>query len=207
MNPVLRTAAVAAALVLAAAGQAQAADLQSASFVDEATAGGDYYLDGNALGAVFHFSTAVKVDSIGGNFTAYGDGNAIYGALVSLSGLSSLATSAIAHVEFTPVGGDQTVALAGVQVAAGDYAVVFGSGLWGTQGSSGLVAAQEAAGSSAAFVKFVGVDATGAASDFTQDTLRVTASVTPVPEAASAWMMVAGLAALAGFARQRARRA
>ncbi|CAM3641562.1 PEP-CTERM sorting domain-containing protein [Roseateles saccharophilus] len=206
MQALLRTAAAAAALTLAAGAHAVVAApfYESASFVDESVANGDYYIDATRfLGAGFTVSQAEAVSAIGGNFTQYGDGNNIFGAIVKLDGngglQGQLSANVVAEAVFTPTGGDQSVALNTV-LQPGQYAVVFGSGLFGTTGSSGLVAGQAAIGSPS----FLQYDGSGV-SAFTGDTLRVTVNaVSAVPEPASALLFATGAMALGLLRRRRA---
>lgn len=197
MQALIRTAvAAASALALASAAHADTPFFQSASFVDESVANGDYYLDSTRfLGATFTVTQAEAVSAIGGNFTQYGDGNNIFGAIVTLNGNGGL--NVVASALFTPVGGEQSVALNTV-LQPGQYAVVFGSGLFGATGSSGLVGSQTAIGSPS-FLQYDG----SSVSAFTDDTLRVTVNaVSAVPEPTSALLFATGALAL-GLLRRR----
>lgn len=204
MQALIRTAAATAALTLVASAHAVVAApfYQSASFVDESVANGDYYLDNTRfLGATFTVTQAEAVSAIGGNFTQYGDGNNIFGAIVKLDGSGGLqgqlSANVVAEALFTPTGGDQSVALNTV-LQPGQYAVVFGSGLFGANGSSGLVGSQTAIGSPS-FLQYDG----SSVSTFTDDTLRVTVNaVSAVPEPTSALLFATGALAL-GLLRRR----
>lgn len=206
MQILFRTAVAAATLALAAGAHADTPFFQSASFVDEATSQGDFSVyDGKFLGAVFTVTQAEAVSAIGGNFTQYSDGD-IFGAIVRLAPGASLpgeltAANTVAHAVFTPStgGGDQSVSLSTV-LQPGRYAVVFGAGLFGTTGYSGLVSGQGALG----VPSFVAYDG-GTASAFTDDTLRVTVNaVAAVPEPATALLWAAGAIALGLVRRRRA---
>jgi len=206
MQALLRTATAVAALALASAAHADTPFFQSAGFVDESVSNGDFYIDNTRyLGAVFTVSQAEAVSAIGGNFTINGDGGAIFGAIVKLSSGNTLpadvAGNAVAEAVFTPTGGDQSVALNTV-LQPGQYAVVFGAGLFGTTGASGLVSGQTAVGTPS-LVQYAGSPL--AASQFTDDTLRVTVNaVSAVPEPASALLLVTGGIALGLLRRRRA---
>jgi len=206
MQALFRNAVAVAALALVSAAHADTPFYQSASFVDESVAGGDFFIDNTRyLGAIFTVSQAETVSAIGGNFTANGDGNAIFGAIVKLAPGAALpanvASNAVAETTFTPTGGDQSVALNTV-LQPGQYAVVFGSGLFGATGSSGLVSGQTAIGTPS-FVQYNGSPL--AAGQFTDDTLRVTVNaVSAVPEPTSALLFAMGAVALGLMRRRRA---
>lgn len=206
MQALLRTATAVATLALASAAHADTPFYQSASFVDESVSGGDFLIDSTRyLGAIFTVSQAEAVSAIGGNFTLNGDGNPIFGAIVKLAPGAALpadvAANAVAETTFTPAGGDQSVALNTV-LQPGQYAVVFGSGLFGTHGYSGLVSGQAAIGTPS-FVQYNGSPL--AAGAFTDDTLRVTVNaVSAVPEPASVLLFATGAIALGLLRRRRA---
>ncbi len=204
-----RTGALALATTMLCAAGAHAAEpvlYQSAALVAfGADEPGDYYIDaGRGIGSAFQLTQAADVSAIGGYFSMYSDG-AIFGAIVPLASLTSLPSApvdanAIAHVVFTPDGSDQTVALS-AHLAPGYYGVVFGSGLFGANGTSGLVSSQLSAGNTTF---------SGAGSSWTSwgdsDTRSVVYGVTAVPEPAPWAMLAAGLIACGGWAwRTRAR--
>ncbi len=204
MQSLFRATAAAAVFMLAAASAQADTFYQSASFVDESNAIGSYFIDNTRyLGAVFSVNTLEAVSAIGGNFTQYGDGNNIFGAIVKLAAGNTLpgdlASNTVAEVLFTPNGGDQSVALSTV-LTAGNYAVVFGSGLFGATGYSGLVDSQNAVGTPS-FVQYSGDTLT--ASNFTDATLRLTVEAAPVPEPSTALMGLAGAMLSIGIARRR----
>ena len=207
MHAILRIATLSAATaLLPLAAHAVTPFFESASFVDESVANGDYPIyDTRYLGAVFTVNSAEQVNAIGGNFTAYGDGNSIFGAIVPVGGSGmpgDVATTAVAWALFTPTGGDQTVALNNT-LQPGKYALVFGSGLFGATGYSGLVAAQTAIGAPT----FVDYPDGTTASAFGDDTLRLTvyATAAAVPEPSMLVLWCAGSLGLLAL-RSRARK-
>lgn len=207
----LRAAAFAAAILAAALPLAAHADttiVDTGAFVDESVAGGAYFIDASRyLGVQFTLGSAVDLSSIGGNFTAYGDGGSIFGAIVPVVGgqAGDVATTALAEALFTPAGGEQSAALH-VVLNPGTYAVVFGSGLFGATGASGLVGGQGTLGAPSFLQYADGGSGTLTASGFGDDTLRITVTASAVPEPASVAMMCAGLLAMGAAARRRDRR-
>jgi len=184
--------AITATLPLAA----QAGSYQTASFVDESVSAGDYFIDSSRfLGATFKVASSEKVSMVGGNFTQYGDGGTLFAAIVAGNG------KVLAETLFTPTGGEQSVAL-DAMLAAGSYSVVFGSGLYGATGSSGLVSGQNAIGTPS-FVQYGGT--LSGATAFTGDTLRVTMLTSAVPEPSTALLWAAGMLSLGLLTRRRTR--
>jgi hypothetical protein len=165
---------------------------------------GGYFIDSSTyIGASFHLSSATTISGIGGNFTQYSD-TSIFGAIVSLDPVTGmpndLLSNSLGHVVFAPSlsGGDQTAALP-LKLAAGDYGVVFGSGLWGATGYSGFVGGQGGLGTN----EFASYDGGASWSSWSNpDEIRLT--VTAVPEPSEWAMMLAGLG-LAGTVIRRRR--
>jgi hypothetical protein len=100
------------------------------------------------LGARFHLSSGAVIDGMGGHLFAGSGGNGlIFGALVRLTSLTDVPDSAdlstpdvLALTTFQlPAGpsADTFTSIAPIGVPAGDYAIVFGSGLFGATGSAG----------------------------------------------------------------------
>ncbi len=154
MTPTRTRAALAAFTVLGIA--ALAAPVSAETYLQTATAGnpstGSYsiYGDGtnagsNFIGATFALSNTATIADVGATFDGYASGDPIFAAIVSVPSLagvpafapSALAGNALAETTFTPSAGDVSVALP-VTLAAGTYAVVFGSGLFGATGTVGL---------------------------------------------------------------------
>lgn len=194
-----------AALSSASAFAADPIVYQSAAFVDYTTSAepGGYFLDNTqSIGAAFQITQATDVTSIGGYFTQY-SADSIFGAIAPLASLASMPsagidTNALAHVVFTPTGTDQLVSMS-VHLDPGFYGVVFGSGLWGTTGTSALVSGQDGANSQLFSGTGTGWN-TFAAADVS---IEVDGTVTPVPEPSESALMVGGLAALGLVLRRR----
>lgn len=187
-----------AALGCAGAFAADPIIYQSAAFVDYTTSGepGGYFLDNSrSIGAAFQIIQATDVTSIGGYFSQYST-DSIFGAIVPLASLASVPSAgvdsnALAHVVFTPVGTDQLVSM-NVHLDPGFYGVVFGSGLWGTTGTSALVSGQDGANSQLFSGTGTGWN-TFAPADMS---IEVDGTVAPVPEPSESALLVGGLAAL-----------
>jgi hypothetical protein len=208
MNAILRSGLIVAATsaVLLSANASANTFYESASYVDYTSASADgsnepgaYFIDSSTyIIATIHLDTATSISAIGGYFSEYSSGN-IFGAIVSASSLSTLSSSALAEVVFTPTGSDQSVTLSSVlTLAAGDYDIVFGSGLFGATGSSGLVTYQSTDGTPI----LLRTDNAGlSVSALSSSDVRIT--VASVPEPSSYAMLLAGLGLMAGVARRR----
>jgi hypothetical protein len=146
----MRKSILQAALALAFAATssfAGASTLYSTADLNDFSSGqenGAYIIsDSNFVGTTFHLSSASDISSIGGYFSQFSDGNIFGAILASGAAWGNLATSALAEVTFSGTGYDQVINLTGpLHLAAGDYQIVFGSGLFGTTGYSALVDSQ-----------------------------------------------------------------
>lgn len=178
---------------------------QSAAFVDYSSTAepGGYFLDSSqSIGGAFQITQATDVSAIGGYFTQY-SADSIFGAIVPLASLAampgaSVDSNALAYVVFAPTGGDQIVGL-NVHLDPGFYGVVFGSGLWGTTGTSALVSGQDGANTAL----FSGAGSTWNSFAQSDVSIEVDGNVTPVPEPSEAALLVGGLGALGLLLRRR----
>ena len=181
---------------------------------------------GNSLAFGADFTLTAGSTQIGSIGAAFGDtantsgGGSIFGMIVAvdpttglptqtLESLFSGAASPLASVVFTPgQDGDTTATFAQpVTLAAGTYAVVFGSGLFGTTGVADLLAGEDTVGSPFVFEDDFGVDGnfnplTGSFGPASENDVRL--FVDAVPEPASFTIIGAGLLLLTGLVRRRA---
>lgn len=197
------------AQLIAAPSQASQLIYSSAGFVANGETG-DYSLANDAqslIAATFTLTQTTSIDAIGGVFTQYGDGGAIFGAIIAAPGSQTSVTAASlpgltlgAAVWAPPVdGSDATTTLSTpTLLGPGTYEVVFGSGLFGATGNSGL-----ATGMSGTANLLQSVDG-GASWNTLNDSVRVTVYGTPVPLPAGLPLLFSGLTAM-GWLRRRSR--
>ena len=198
-----------ATLALVAGVPAGAATVySSAGFVPNGETG-DYYIanDGQSfIAATFTLSQQSEITGIGGVFTQFGDGGSIFGAIIAAPAsqndvtASSLVNLSLAHTIFAPPtdGSDLTTPVSAL-LGPGTYELVFGSGLWGTTGNSGLATGMDG---QASLLRTVDG---GASWDVLNDSVRVTVEASPVPLPAGLPLLVSGVAAIGGLLRRRQR--
>jgi hypothetical protein len=199
----------AVALLALAAAPAMADPLyQSAAFTGDDT--GEYILtNNNLMGGVFTLTSATRITDIGAQFGGF-PGGEIFGAVVRVdpaTGLpagpsTDIASIALGHAVFAVSGGthDQSVALP-LLLAAGSYAVVFGSGQFGATGFAGLGDLNDPIGDSTLIRSFFGPDW----DSFGDNGVRVFVNGAAVPEPASWGLMLLGFGAVAAGLRVRRR--
>lgn len=206
----MRKSFIQAALALAFAATssfAGASTLFSTADLNDFSSGselGSYIIDNtNFVGASFHLSSASDISAIGGYFTQFSADNIFGAILASGASWNTLASSALTDVVFSGSGYDQTVSLtAPLHLAAGDYQVVFGSGLFGATGSSALVDSQYTLGNPAIKQTF---DAGQHLSALSSQDVRITVlgTVSPAPEPEGIAMLLAGMGIVSVLARRR----
>lgn len=211
MTKLIRVSAVGtlATLALAAGVPAMASTVYaSAGFVQNGETG-DYSLANDAqslIAATFTLTEESQLTGVGGVFTQFGDSGSIFGAIIAAPTSqtdvtsSSLLALSLAHTVFAPPtdGSDFTTPLSTV-LGPGSYELIFGSGLWGATGNSGL-----ATGMNGTANLLQSVDG-GATWGALNDSVRVTVDASPVPLPAGLPLLASGLAALGALTRRRQR--
>ena len=201
LGAVLATAIATTSSYAAADTLYSSADLNDFSSTFE---NGAYAIDSsNFLGAGFHLTSASDISAIGGYFSQFSDGN-IFGAILSSGAAwNTVGTSALAEVTFSGSGMDQTINLnSPLHLAAGDYQLVFGSGLFGATGTSALVDSQYTLGNPTLLQSFNAGTSVAALS--TPDVrMTVLGTVSPAPEPESYALLLAGLGMIGAVVRRR----
>ena len=168
---------------------------------------GDYSIYATRwIGAAFTLDTTTEITSIGAQFGRYSYGT-FFGAIIPISTITGLpdfaptdiAADALASTVFSVPGGgaaDLSEPLS-VTLAAGSYAVVFGSGAFGADGSGGVSDDNDTIGTPS-FVSYFDVWYGDTWSSDPYDGARLTVfGVAAVPEAATWAMITLGFLGLA----------
>lgn len=199
----------AAALLALAAAPAFAGPLyQSATYTGDDT--GEYILsENNIMGGIFTLDHMTHITDIGAQFGGF-PGGEIFGAIVRVDpatglpvgGSDDIAANALGHAVFAVTGGthDQSVALP-LTLAAGTYAVVFGSGQFGADGFAGLGYLNDSVGDPSLVRSFFSTEW----ASFDDTGVRVFVDGAAVPEPASWALMLAGFGAVGAGLRARRR--
>lgn len=116
---------------------------------DSTTCCGSFINENQFLGTTFSLAEKTKIDGIGGHFRNFHSsfGN-IFGAIVNLNksglpdGSVNRLDNVLAYTIFSPLNSVDTLAPIEVSLDAGLYGLVFGSGLFGANGSSTLTLLQ-----------------------------------------------------------------
>ncbi|AGA30888.1 PEP-CTERM sorting domain-containing protein [Singulisphaera acidiphila] len=209
----LKLAIVALGLTAAAAGQARAGlVLETATAGTPATYG--YSLFSNqTIGSRFHLDTTTAITQIGGNL---GGSGTLFGAITALSAPDALPTGTsltfpvLAWTVFT-LSNDLTTdifANLSVTLGPGDYALIFGTGRFGADGTGYLSFDNDDTPQSSVFFSN---DTTGEYNDggVTGVRLLVVGETPPVavPEPSAMVSAATGVMMLGGFAWRRRRKA
>jgi hypothetical protein len=172
---------------------------------------GDYSIyDQRWIGATFTLSQTTQVNSIGGQFNL-GAGT-LFGAIVALPSAgavpsfnpSAIGSNALASAVFdAPVDIADVSAPVSVTLAAGNYAVIFGSNQFGATGQAGMGSNNDLKGSPQ-FIEYFGAVNGDAWDEDLNDGLRlfVNGTPAPAPEPTTWAMMMIGM----GFAGAAMRR-
>lgn len=175
---------------------------------DGTTAGNGFSGGSLMFGADFTVvggATITGIDAAFADTATTASSGAIFGAIVPVdpaTGLptqpvETLASGTLAEVVFTPTtDGDTTLALS-VTLPAGEYGVVFGSGLFGATGVADLLAGNDTVGSPSVFVN----DFAPWAADPSDTDIRL--FVTAAPEPGSLAMLLTAATMLTGVSRRR----
>ena len=198
-------------LAVALPGAAQAATIyETASYTGDDT--GEYIVqNGHYMGAAFTLTQTTDITAVGGQFGGYPSGT-IYAAIIPLASLDALPAAtpgaiagiSLGHTVFAVTSGthDQAAALP-LTLAAGAYAVVFGSGEFGASGWAGFGDLNTPVGQSHMFASVFSSDW----SDFDDTGVRifVEGNAAAIPEPATWAMLIAGFGLVGGAMRRRAR--
>jgi hypothetical protein len=175
---------------------------------------GDYPVQGDGtndnsrfIGARFSLSGETLITSVGVGLGSFGDGT-MFAAIVPLAGPdanpsvdpASLASIALGSVVFAvPSNTSDVSAGLSLDLAAGDYAVVFGSGLFGADGVGPISSGNTTIGDPSLFQSLFSADWQAQSADG----IRIVVEGTPVPEPASAALLIAGCALVGAVRRKR----
>jgi len=167
------------------------------------------------IGVTFTLDQTTHIDGIGGHFRNFaGFGGSIFGAVVSLgndglpTGTLGNVGNVISYTVFTPNSGQDTVSSLNATLTAGTYGLVFGSGMFGANGSSTLTLLQPGQAHTTngdVFALNTSSHLEWTSTDDAPNRYRmfVTASEIAVPLPAAFWLFSSAVAGL--FCRRRAR--
>jgi hypothetical protein len=196
-----------ASLALLAAAPAMSSTLfASAGYVSNGETG-DYFIDNGAnqlFGATFTLTQESQITGVGGVFTQFdGDGGSIFAAIIAAPALqtavnsSTLTGLSLASTVFVaPADGSDASTPLSVLLGPGTYELVFGSGLFGATGQSGLASGMDGTATLAQSVDG------GATWGTLSDSVRVTVTGDVVPLPAGLPLFCSGIAAIFGLVRR-----
>ncbi len=166
-----------------------------------------YLIDGTQfLGSRFSIGDTYLVDSIGGHLGAFGEGQ-IFGAILSLSSATALpagspflAEELVATTTFdAPSPSEDFLTPLPAKLTPGNYALVFGSSLFGASGGAFLPFNNSDIPGSASYFYWYGDGSAWIDRAFSRTRFVVTGHVVPIP--AAFWLLGSALTGLIGFRR------
>jgi len=167
--------------------------------------------DPTFLGSRFSITDTVSVDNVGGHLVQIegNEGDTIFAAIISLSSSTALPTGSpfntselMASTTFSiPFLSDDVLTPLSVTLAPGDYALIFGSDLFGANGTGAMPNNNSDISGSASYFWWNGSNWSNTSFNVGDLRFVVTGTVVPIP--AAVWLFGSGLLGLVGIARRR----
>jgi len=164
--------------------------------------------DPTFLGSRFSITDTISVDHVGGHLVRIegNEGDNIFAAIISLSSSTALPTGSpfntselMASTIFpVPSLSNDVLTPLSVTLAPGDYALIFGSDLFGANGTGAMPNNNSDISGSASYFRWNGSIWLNGGFDSTR--FVVTGTVVPIP--AAVWLFGSGLLGLIGIARR-----
>lgn len=188
---------------------------------DYTTCCGSFTNTSQFTGAIFSVNSQTHIESIGAHFLDFLDqGGSIFGAIAGLNSSNYPSNdgltldNVLAYNVFTPYTGSDYLVPISITLDAGTYAVVFGSGLFGTTGNQALTLLQpgEATSSDGSIIYTNESSSLGHWSTMSDypNRYRMIVNGTPVvsavPIPGAIWLLGSGLLGLVGLAHKKTTR-